>query len=158
MPGTLKLVSLRLINEKSPLFNLYSSSLWVFVPWWLNSYFCFSFPRPFSPSVEYLHIPGLFFITGNQQRATTNYWHYLTGCCPNGNPFERSLKRFCQQILAKWKISDVNCLSPKGEFWHRLKRALDLSKNVLDPVKMDFGNSVLNIKLHNLHIIIYHWN
>jgi len=26
------------INEKSPLFNLYSSSLWVFVPWWLNSY------------------------------------------------------------------------------------------------------------------------
>ena len=31
----------------------------------------------------------------------------LTGCCPNGNP---------KQILAKWKISDVNCLSPKGEF------------------------------------------
>jgi len=23
---------------------------------------------------------------------------------------------FCEQILAKWKISDVNCLSPKGEF------------------------------------------
>ncbi len=40
----------------------------------------------------------------------------FTGCCPNRNPFERSLKRFCQQILAKWKISDVNCLSPKGEF------------------------------------------
>jgi len=26
------------INEKTPLLNLYSSSLWVFVPWWLNSY------------------------------------------------------------------------------------------------------------------------
>jgi len=26
------------INEKTPLFNLYPSSLWVFVPWWLNSY------------------------------------------------------------------------------------------------------------------------
>jgi hypothetical protein len=38
MPGTLKLMSQRLINKKSPLFNLYSSSLWVFVPWWLNSY------------------------------------------------------------------------------------------------------------------------
>ncbi|PJC73943.1 MAG: hypothetical protein CO012_07745 [Syntrophobacterales bacterium CG_4_8_14_3_um_filter_49_14] len=29
------------INEKTPLFNLYPSSLWVFVPWWLNSYFLF---------------------------------------------------------------------------------------------------------------------
>jgi len=29
------------INEKTPLFNLYPSSLWVFVPWWLNSYFAF---------------------------------------------------------------------------------------------------------------------
>jgi len=29
MGGTLKLVSLRLINEKSALFSLYSSSLWV---------------------------------------------------------------------------------------------------------------------------------
>jgi hypothetical protein len=42
----LKLMSLRLINEKTPLFNLYSFSppavrragLWVFVPWWLNSF------------------------------------------------------------------------------------------------------------------------
>ena len=40
------LMSLRLINEKTPLFNLNPSSppavrragLWVFVPWWLNSY------------------------------------------------------------------------------------------------------------------------
>ena len=39
-----------------------------------------------------------------------------TGCCPNGNPFERSLKGFCQQILVKRKISDVNCVRPKGEF------------------------------------------
>ena len=38
MRGTLKLMSLRLINEKTPLFNLYSSSLWVFGSWWLNSY------------------------------------------------------------------------------------------------------------------------
>jgi hypothetical protein len=40
----------------------------------------------------------------------------LTGCCPNRNPFEQSLKRFCQQIFAQWKISDVNYLSPQGEF------------------------------------------
>jgi len=38
MRGTLKLMSLRLINEKTPVFNLYLSPLWVFVPWWLNSY------------------------------------------------------------------------------------------------------------------------
>ena len=31
---------------------------------------------------------------------------------------------------------------PKGEFWHRLERVLDLSKKVLDPVKRDFGNSL----------------
>jgi len=35
MRGTLKLMSLRLINEKTPLFNLYSSSFWVFVAEWL---------------------------------------------------------------------------------------------------------------------------
>ncbi len=32
------LMRLRRINAKSPLFNLYSSSLWVFVSWWRNSY------------------------------------------------------------------------------------------------------------------------
>ena len=31
------------INEKTPLFNLSSSSLWVFVPWWLNIYKTFTF-------------------------------------------------------------------------------------------------------------------
>jgi len=30
---------------------------------------------------------------------------------------------------------------PKGEFWHRLERALDLSRNILDQAKRDFGNS-----------------
>jgi hypothetical protein len=45
--------------------------------------------------------------------------------------------------LAKWKKSDSNCLSPKGEFWNRLERVLDLSKNVSEPAKNDFrlGNS-----------------
>jgi len=46
MRGALKLMSLRLINEKTPLFNLYSFSppavrragLWAFVSLWLNSY------------------------------------------------------------------------------------------------------------------------
>jgi hypothetical protein len=34
-------------------------------------------------------------------------------------------------------------LSPLGEFWNRLERALDLSKNVSEPAKNDFrlGNS-----------------
>jgi len=44
-------------------------------------------------------------------------------------------------MLAKGKISDLNCLSPKGEFSNRLERALDLSKNVLDQAKRDLGNS-----------------
>jgi hypothetical protein len=35
-------------------------------------------------------------------------------------------------------------LSPKGEFWDRLERALDLSKNVSEPAKNDFrlGNGL----------------
>jgi len=32
-------------------------------------------------------------------------------------------------------------LSPKGEFWDRLERALDLSKNVSEPAKNDLGNN-----------------
>ena len=37
--------------------------------------------------------------------------------------------------------SDSNFLSPKGEFWNRLERALDLLKNVSKPAKSDLGNS-----------------
>ncbi|MEE9566061.1 MAG: hypothetical protein V3W17_01030, partial [Desulfobacteria bacterium] len=44
--------------------------------------------------------------------------------------------------MAKRKISDLNCLSPKGEFWNRLEQAFDLSKNVLDQAKRDLGNSL----------------
>jgi hypothetical protein len=36
-------------------------------------------------------------------------------------------------------------LSLKGEFWNRLERALDLSKNVSEPAKNDLGNSQLRI-------------
>jgi hypothetical protein len=39
------------------------------------------------------------------------------------------------------KKSDSNCLSPKGEFWNRLERALDVSKNVSEPAKNNLGNS-----------------
>jgi hypothetical protein len=52
--------------------------------------------------------------------------------------------------LAKQKISDLNCLSPQGEFSaklhyvpNRLEQGLDLSKNVLDKAKRDLGNSLL---------------
>jgi hypothetical protein len=45
--------------------------------------------------------------------------------------------------LAKQKISDLNCLSPQGEFSNRLEQALDLSKNVLDKAKRDLGNSLI---------------
>jgi len=34
-------------------------------------------------------------------------------------------------------------LSPKGEFWNRLERALDLSINVSEPAKNDLGNNPL---------------
>jgi hypothetical protein len=34
-------------------------------------------------------------------------------------------------------------LRPKGEFWNRLERALDLSKNVSEPAKNDLDNSPL---------------
>jgi hypothetical protein len=43
-------------------------------------------------------------------------------------------------------------LSPKGEFLNRLEQALDLSKNVLDKVKRDLGNSLLTIDYCRLSI------
>jgi hypothetical protein len=46
-----------------------------------------------------------------------------------------------KSTMNKRKISDLNCLSPKGEFSNRLERALDLSKNVLDQAKRDLGKS-----------------
>jgi hypothetical protein len=49
-------------------------------------------------------------------------------------------------------------LSPKGEFWNRLERALDLSTNVSEPAKNDFrlGNSPLgfvSMPFHNLEFV-----
>jgi hypothetical protein len=38
-------------------------------------------------------------------------------------------------------------LSPKGEFWNRLERTLDLSKNVSEPAKNDLGNSPSNFDI-----------
>jgi hypothetical protein len=32
-------------------------------------------------------------------------------------------------------------LNPEGEFWNRVKRALDLSKNISGPAKNDVGNN-----------------
>jgi hypothetical protein len=51
----------------------------------------------------------------------------LTGCCPTGNP---------KQILANPDKSG-------------LEGALDLSKNVLDQAKRDFGNSLLKYRFNN---------
>ncbi len=52
-----------------------------------------------------------------------------------------SLSLFFQYILAKRKISDVNWLSPKGEFWHRLEQALDVSKIGSEQARKHLGNS-----------------
>jgi hypothetical protein len=65
----------------------------------------------------------------------------LTGCCPKENLFERSLKRFLFINLSEVKEKGFQLFEPKGEFWNRLERALDLSKNVLEPAKNDLGNS-----------------
>jgi hypothetical protein len=39
-------------------------------------------------------------------------------------------------------------LSPKGEFWDRLERAIDLSKNVSEPAKNDLGNNPFMIDIY----------
>jgi hypothetical protein len=41
------------------------------------------------------------------------------------------------------KKSNANCLSPKGEFWHYLQQALDLSKGVSEQAQSDSGNNLL---------------
>jgi hypothetical protein len=60
------------------------------------------------------------------------------GCCPSENLFERSLKRFFLINLGEVKEKRFQLFEPKGEFWNRLERALDLSKNVSEPAKNDF--------------------
>jgi coenzyme F420-reducing hydrogenase gamma subunit len=75
----------------------------------------------------------------------------LTGCCPNENLFERSLKRFLLINLGEVKEKRFQLFEPKGEFWDRLERALDLSKNVSEPVKNDLGNSPLTFEQRTLN-------
>jgi hypothetical protein len=47
-------------------------------------------------------------------------------------------------------------LSPKGEFWNRLERALDLSKNVSEPAKNNFRleDGLLAVSLTNMMVLL----
>jgi hypothetical protein len=45
------------------------------------------------------------------------------------------------------KERDFSWLGPKGEFWNRLERAIDLSKNVSEPAKSDLGNRLSRFAL-----------
>jgi len=53
------------------------------------------------------------------------------------------LKRFLFINLGGVKEKRFQLFELEGEFWNRLERALDLSKNVSEPAKNDFllGNS-----------------
>jgi hypothetical protein len=51
------------------------------------------------------------------------------------------LKRFLFINLGEVKEKRFQLFELEGEFWNRLERALDLSKNVSEPAKNDSGNS-----------------
>jgi hypothetical protein len=104
------------------------------------------------------HQPDDFFIDFFQMPQICNPFNMVrihdrcltyTGCCPNKNSFERSLKRFLLINLGEAEDQRFELFEPEGrvfarsEAWraNRLERALDLSKNVLDQAKRDLGNS-----------------
>jgi hypothetical protein len=59
--------------------------------------------------------------------------------------FERSLKRFCKSILAKWKISALNLFESRchaGRVFKAPATSFRLTENVLGKSKRDLGNSL----------------
>jgi len=64
----------------------------------------------------------------------------LTGCCPNGNPFERSLKRFLSTNLDEAEDKRCQLFEPKGRVLTLPGASLRFVKNGLDQAKRDFGN------------------
>jgi hypothetical protein len=60
---------------------------------------------------------------------------------PKRKSFSALIETFLLINLDEVKEKRFQLLGPRGEFWNRLERALDLSKNVSEPAKNDLGNS-----------------
>jgi hypothetical protein len=80
----------------------------------------------------------------------------LTGCCPNRNPFERSLKRFFPTNLGEAEDKRCQLFEPEGGVLTSPGVSLRFVKNVLDQAKRDFGNSLSRPDTeHDTHYAIY---
>jgi hypothetical protein len=72
------------------------------------------------------------------------YVRYCTGCCPNRNPFEWSLKRFLPRNLGEVEDKRCQLFEPEGQVLKSPGASLRFIKNVLDKAKRDLGNSPLH--------------
>ena len=61
----------------------------------------------------------------------------------NRIPLSSSSKRFLFTNLGEAEERQCQLFAPKGEFWHYLEQALDLSENVSEQAKRDLGDSLL---------------
>jgi hypothetical protein len=66
------------------------------------------------------------------------------GCCPNGNPFEQSLKRFLPTNLGEAGDQQCQLFELEGRVLTAPGVSLRFVKNVLDQEKRDSGNSAYN--------------
>jgi hypothetical protein len=69
----------------------------------------------------------------------------MTGCCPNKNSFERSLKRFLLINLCEAEDQRFQLFEPEGRVLESPGASLRFIKNVLDQAKRDLGNSLMTI-------------
>jgi hypothetical protein len=67
----------------------------------------------------------------------------LTGCCPNENLFERSLKPFLFINLGEVKDKRFQLVEPEGRVLESPETSLRFIKKVSEPAKNDLGNSPL---------------
>jgi hypothetical protein len=65
-----------------------------------------------------------------------------TGCCPNKNSFERSLKRFLRINLGEAKDQRFQLFEPEGRVLKSPGASLRFIKEFLDQAKRDLGNSL----------------
>jgi hypothetical protein len=65
-----------------------------------------------------------------------------TGCCPNGNPFELSLKRFLPRNLGEVEDRRCQLFEPSRRVLTSPGASLRFIKKRFRPSEKDFGNSL----------------
>jgi hypothetical protein len=72
--------------------------------------------------------------------------YYLTGCCPNKNSFERSLKRFLRINLGEAEDQRCQLFEPEGRVFKSPGASLTFIKKGFRPSEKGFGQQPVKIR------------